>query len=102
MRQLKVFSERPVIMAEFARPPKSTMSGRNLCLEGDSEDQNIRYDFMFGEETANVLVLPYLYSPKNQGMAAQVESWCRKTGATYGTCGNKKDLLHRDKVNREI
>lgn len=78
-------AERPIIRAEVDSlvPKFSTKGGRNLFLFGDVEDEKICYDAIYGPEPANVLVLPYLYSPKNQGIASQVESWCRKTGCTY-------------------
>jgi len=58
--------------------------GRNLYLKGGAdEDARICYDAILGKESGNVLVLPYLYTPKNQGMAASVESWCRRKGQTY-------------------
>jgi pimeloyl-ACP methyl ester carboxylesterase len=61
-------------------------SGRNLYLNRNSADEanKLRYDLIKGEdENYNVLVLPYLFTPKNQGISAQVESWCRRNKCTF-------------------
>jgi esterase/lipase len=59
-------------------------SGRNLYLRPEDGANKIRYDLIKGDDdNYNVLVLPYLFTPKNQGIAAQVESWCRRNKCTY-------------------
>ena len=52
-------------------------------MNEDSENDKICYDAFFGPDTnTNVMVLPYLYSPKNQGVASQVEAYCRRKDLT--------------------
>lgn len=75
------------------RKAKDTIKeGRNLYLREDQgPDARICYDAVLGAGTGNVLVLPYLYTPKNQGFAAHVESWCRRSKQTY-VCADYKGV----------
>jgi pimeloyl-ACP methyl ester carboxylesterase len=59
--------------------------GRNLFFSPSSGNEQICYDAIYAPDpdAPNVVVLPYLYSPKNQGVNAMVESWCRREGYTY-------------------
>ena len=60
--------------------------GRNLMFYSAAHPTDqICYDAIYSKDpdAPNVIVLPYLYSPKNQGLNAQVESWCRREGYTY-------------------
>lgn len=58
--------------------------GRALFLNEDDETRRICYDVFHGSvDKANIMFLPFLLTPKNQGIAASLEAHCRKEGHTY-------------------
>lgn len=69
-----------------AKPTWSAVgqSGRALFLNENDETRKICYDVFYGDEDKpNVMFLPYLLTPKNQGIAASLEAFCRKENLTY-------------------
>ena len=59
------------------------VGGRNLYLFEDDPSARVCYDMFIGASAPNVMFLPYLLTPKNQGLSASLEAWCRREGHTY-------------------
>jgi len=73
-----------IIKQDASRPPIDRTGGRSLYLDPEDDKRKICYDAVYGDESKlNVLVLPYLYTPKNQGIASQIEAFCRKNDFSY-------------------
>ena len=67
-------------------PELDPVGGRNLFLNEEDPAKRICYDAFFappGGEKISLLFLPYLLTPKNQGIAASLEAHCRRQGYTY-------------------